>query len=180
MAVEPSVEAKESSSERIENRKNQDEALYKKYEEQLVEIEQAVKFLSLVFETGTAQHNKYGKVTIEDPSMVARIAVSLYSTMSVVCGGVRARQARYEARKKMMDASYYKAVKEQYANAGIKCTQKDLESEVTGLNKDSFAKALNWEMLGNRCYACKDALGEQLKTLNMLQQMRATELRNWN
>lgn len=174
-ATKPDTEQEQAEKSKIDKQ----EIVYKQYVAKVTEMEQAVKFTITLFETGKAKSEKYGTVVLEDPSKAAQIIVSLFSSASIMWGNLRAMSQQAEVHRKFYESSLYAAVKKDYSDKGKKFTQKDLETDSTVKNKDKILTELKWDMLYARITACKDAFSEQLRTLNMLQQMRFTELRNW-
>ena len=169
----------ETKKSKAEKNREQEEAYYKQYAAKVSEMEADVKFTITLFETGKSVSPKFGTVVLEDPSKVAQIVVSLFSSASLMWGNLRAMAQQAEVHRKYFEATYYTLLKKEYTEKGKKFTQKDLESDATIKNKEKIFSEMKWNMLYARITACKDAFNEQLRTLNMLQQMRSTELRNW-
>ena len=179
---EEEVESAETNTikeQKKQNLKAKEAEIYNQYVLKVSELEKAVKFTIELFERGAAENERYGKLVIEDYSMTMRVILSLYSTAGTMWGNIRAMSQRLEMRRKTNEAYLFAGIKNKYVNNGQKYTQKDIETETTIQNKDCQNDELKWEMLYARCTACKDVFGEQLRALAVMQQMRATELKNW-
>lgn len=157
------------------------EKAYQVYAARIKELEEGLSFTSEIFEKGKASSERYGTIILDQTQEAARVVVSLYSTAAAMTGSVKAMAIRCETKRKYAEACLYIEAKKALLDGGRdKPPQKEIEAVAAKQNKERVDDEMKWDMLLSRYSACKDAFAEQLRTLNLLTQIRTTELRYLN